>query len=466
MSPESKKQSATPDPKKRKLGKSPFVILTVLGVAIVAGCIGLGRLLRPVPAIQMPLGDGRILQIEGVTFGTQHRMGSSSVLERFRPWLPGPLVKWFRMDRVANTIMLERPGLVVWVNAISAVGRTNVDCQRIRVEFADANGDLFGAETSSWFGGQNFWRVGHIFYCYPRNERELSLRVTTWRKGNTSSATIVNPRVIPSENWTGQPLPQSTNVGGMEINLSALVVRTNGQGKKSYYETPARYFEPVWECRQNGTPVVGWEPPEWLAEDPNGNRGQFLGVQQPVLRFFATVYPAATNPQVAQLLATFPQTDLTTLSTNLWWNKTNSFASNEVVVLGLFQRGTHTFSEGNYESSSTAVLGPSGGSPSGWTGTSRRTSPLRVKETHSHYTPGPVLYLRDTRPPGELARLAVRLRDDHGQYWVAKSGGAVDGIHPFLLNLPPGVTTVVPEVVLLKPLQAGFLVATKKQLKP
>jgi hypothetical protein len=155
-------------------------------------------------------------------------------------------------------------------------------------------------------------------------------------------------------------------------------------------------------------------------------------------------------------------------------------ASNEVVVLGLFQRGTHTFSEGSYESSSAAVLGPSGGAPSGWTGMSRRITPLRVMESHSHYTPSPVLYIqyqrraRDTSGldhpvrarPDESERLAVRLRDDHGQYWLAKSEGAVDGINPFLLALPPGVTNVVPEVVWLKPVQADFLVGTKNYLKP
>jgi hypothetical protein len=142
-------------------------------------------------------------------------------------------------------------------------------------------------------------------------------------------------------------------------------------------------------------------------------------------------------------------------------------------VLGLFLRGTHTFSEGNYEGSSTTVLGPSGGAPSGWTGMSRRINPLRVKESHSHYTPSPVLYLRYDRPtpdpnglPAASGRLAVRLRDDQGQYWVAKAENAVDGINPFLVEVPPGVTNVVPEVVWLKPVQANFFVQTKEYLKP
>lgn len=479
MPVESEIQPAASVPQQGKFRRRLFLILTAFVVVALLGLVCLGVFLRPSPPIQMPLGDGRILQIEGVTFGTQHRMGSSSMLERFRPWLPNSLITRFGMDRLASTITLDRPGLVVWVNAISAITPTNVDCQMIRVEFVDRNGDVFGTQTSSWHGGQNFWRVGHVFSCYPRDERDLTLRVTTWKNGTTSIARIVNPRVFQTANWTGRPLPQSTNIGGMEILLTGLVVRTNG-GKKKHWEAPVTWFEPVWECRQNGNPTVGWEKPEWFAEGPNGNRGQFLGTHQPALRFFATAYPEATNMQVAQLLTALPQTDLTTLTTNLWWNKTNSAASNEVVVLGMFPRGTHTFSEGNYESSSAAVLGPRGGASSGWTGRSQRITPLRLKETHSYYSPNPVLFIRvtrhqpDTSPfdhpirglPDESERLAVRLRDDHGQYWLAKSESAATGINPFLLELPPSVTNVVPEVVRLKPVQASFLVETKSYFKP
>ena len=104
---------------------------------------------------------------------------------------------------------------------------------------------------------------------------------------------------------------------------------------------------------------------------------------------------------------------------------------------------------------------------------SRRISPLREYESHSHYTPNPVLYIRYDRPapdPNGLSaasgRLAVRLRDDHGQYWMAKAEDAVDGINPFLVEVPPGVTNVVPEVVWLMPVQANFFVQTKEYLKP
>ena len=478
MLTEAASQSGPSIAAKRNPWKRAVARLLVVGGVLVVGVIAVVVLSRPAPPQQLSLGDGRILLIEGVTYGTQHRMGGNSVLERFRPWLPGKFLAYLGMDRPTSTITLDRPGLVVWVNAISAVTPTNVDCQRIRVEFVDRNGDVFGTETSSWHGSPNFSRVGHMFTCYPRDERELALRVTTWKGGKTSEARIANPVVVKRANWTGKSLPQSTNVGEMEITLNELVVRTNG-GTKKYWESPAIFFEPVWECRQNGTLAIGWEKPEWFAEDANGNRGRCLGAHQPVLRFFATAYPEATNARAAKLFAALPQTDLTTLNTNLWWNKTNSLVSTEVTVLGLFLPGTHTFSEGAYESSTKALLGPRGGAPTGWTGSVRRLSPTRVKESRNHYTPSAVLYVRYRRPtadvqtfdhpvarlPEESDRLAVRLRDDHGQYWVAKAESAADGIYPFLLELPAGITNVVPEVVLLKPVHAEFAVETKSYLK-
>ena len=446
-------------------------LVLVLGVLIVL-IVCLAIALRPAAPIELSLGDGRILQIEGVTYGVEHRMGSDSALKRFRPWIPSVFSRFSGLDRGANTFTLDRPGLVVWVNAISAEGKTNVDCQAIRVEFVDKNGDLFGETTCSWFGGQNFWRVGHVFSCYPREERELTMRVTTWNEGKTSTTTILNPNPIIPATWTADPLPQTKTVGKTEIRLTSLTVCTNGQGRKSYYETATRYFEPVLEILTNHKSVLGWSKPEWIAESPNSNRGQFLGVHQPALRFVTTVYPEATNTSAAQLIATLPQTDLSAISTNQWWDAANSYGSNTVVVLGLFLRGTHTFSEGVYKSSSPTVNGPGGGAPSGWTGSSQQVTPFKVINLYNHYTPTPVIYLRiktGGQDPFTSAgdaqsvnaeRLAIRLRDDHGGYWVAKAENEVDGIQPFLIELPPGVTNIVPELVLLKPLKAEFLVNT------
>jgi len=102
-----------------------------------------------------------------------------------------------------------------------------------------------------------------------------------------------------------------------------------------------------------------------------------------------------------------------------------------------------------------------GGAPSGWTVQSRQINPLKVQEWHAHYTPVPTLYVRFPKLPGET-RFGVRLRDDQGRWWLAKPEpqGQSDNIGAYLIELPPDVTTITPEVVQLNPVTTEFTVST------
>src|SRR5262249_23736661 len=152
-----------------------------------------------------------------------------------------------------------------WVNALDPKGGTNIDCQGVRVEFVDSHGEVFGAETSSWHGGQTFWRVGHIFYVYPRDESELNLQIVPWRTNFASNIKVANPNVVRAAQWTGNPLPQARTVGNVELELTQLIICTNG-GAEKYWEDPSTYWEPIWKFRKGGEKLRGWAEPEWVAE--------------------------------------------------------------------------------------------------------------------------------------------------------------------------------------------------------
>jgi len=205
-------------------------------------------------------------------------------------------------------------------------------------------------------------------------------------------------------------------------------------------------------------------------------------MHEPVLRFTATVYPEVTNANEAVLVAALPQVVLSnTASTNItWWNSNYLAGSDAITALGWFPRNPmcYIFSDGHFATNPPLSLAPTGGgAPSGWVGQSQRTSPLHVQYWHGHYSRGPVIYLQVGAPgtdargsathldfgsPEPANRLAIRLRDDLGRVWVAKPEpeGAADGIMPYLINLPPDVRTVTPEIVLLKPARAEFMVDT------
>lgn len=418
---------------------------------------------HPKPPLQLLLADGRILQIEGVTYGKKHSIGEPAVLyEHFRPWLPYKIKRWLEPKHPKSTITTDRPALVVWVNALDPKGGTNIDCQSLRAEFVDSRGQVFGTETTSWFGGNSFWRVGHVFYVYPRDESQLNLQIIPWRTNFPSHIKISNPNPVRAAQWSGNPLPQTKTIGDVELELTQLTIHTNG-GTKRYWEAATTYWEPIWKFRKDRKELNGWTDPEWVAEDPLGNRGMFLGIHQPVLRFLATVYPRADNLAAAPVIAALPPINLSQLSTNVWWNTTCTAGTNTIVAMGVCPPGVHVFIDGQYDTNSPSGMGAvHGGARTGWTGQSWRATPLQVKHKDGHYTPDATIYVRapDIKEP---ERLAVRLKDTEGKYWEAapETQGSPQGIHPFMLQVPTNVTTVVPEIVLLKPIQAEFMVNTQ-----
>jgi hypothetical protein len=200
---------------------------------------------------------------------------------------------------------------------------------------------------------------------------------------------------------------------------------------------------------------------EWLAEDPIGNKGQHLGVHQPVIKYSATFYPSPTNKEAALPVDTLPQTSVTHLQSIAWWSKKSQFENVSIEALGMFPAGSYVFSEGQFLTNSPVTMGPvSGGAPYGWTSEDKPITPIKVQSFYGHYSiTNPIIYLRALKMDPKN-QLAVRLRDEQGRYWLTKSEGEgwSEGIYPFIVQLPPDVTNVVPEIVVLKPVEAEFMV--------
>jgi hypothetical protein len=81
------------------------------------------------PLAEVAVDDGRIIVVEAITYGTNHVVGNASLLvERLGPWMPKRL-RDFLSPKVPRTSLTTDPGmLVVWLNALDANSRTNVDC--------------------------------------------------------------------------------------------------------------------------------------------------------------------------------------------------------------------------------------------------------------------------------------------------------------------------------------------------
>jgi hypothetical protein len=437
------------------LGTGIIVILIALGLAILA------RTRKPEVLASVRIADGRVFQVEDVTYGTNHVCGESSFLyEHFRVWLPKPVLRLVAPQKGRVNIDLKDPALVVWVNALNPTNGNYVDCQGVRMEFVDEHGDIFAQSQPQWFGSPKFWRVGHVFESYPRNDKELTLRIVPWNKPEGSVVKLQNPHVVEPEKWQATAVPQRQNFGDITLELTRLSEQTNG-GPKQYWESPARFWKPDWTLLKNGEVAHGWDEPDWVAQDPLGNRGQMLGIHQPMLRYTATVYPNATNEVDTVMVSKLPALSMTNVVTN-WWNFKTKTDSGPVVALGFFPRGAYTFLEGAMVTNPPVRMSAvRGGAPTGWTGMNERVSPTRVKYWHGHYTDKPVVYISaSSLSPKE--RLGLRLRAADGTCWLAKreEQGQSEGIFAFMIKLPTGIETVVPELVLLKPIEATFEVKT------
>jgi hypothetical protein len=417
------------------------------------------RYRKPTSLAQTDLGDGRILRVEGVSFGKIHDIGFESPITRyFGPWLPSRISQLLQSPVPRNVMTLDRDALVVWVNAISSTTGTNVDCQGLGIDFIDPNGNVFAEDHPSWYGGVNFWREGHAFYSFPRSTETLTVRARLWDKTNFLLMTVPNPGYRKPLDWTGEPLPQKQVIGDYTIILTSLKEATTTEKWRS----TALYWEPQFELWWKGNKQeAGWNL-EWAAEDRYGNQGKELGRSEPVLKFSATFHPEATNVNAAVVLGALPKITLTNLTTApLNVSFTNQGCT--ISVLAFLPAGVYTFSEaGEYLTNApTTFTAVRGGSKTGWMSQSRRMTPTRVVTWFGHYTDVPVIYVK-VSDPSFKDRLGLRFKGDANLFYGAEreEQGTSSGVVPFMFRVPDEVKSVDPELVMLPPLKAEFTVKT------
>lgn len=421
------------------------------------------------PLAEVAMDDGRIIVVGAVTYGTNHVVGNASLLvDRLGPWMPKRLRDFLSPEIPRTSITTGPDTLVVWLNALDANSRKNVDCQGLLVEFEDEAGDLWGRQTSNWHASDcnGFIRIGHSFAVYPRSAEELTLRITPLQSTNTVTVRLRNPSVTRPANWTGRPAPQRRLTNGLEIVLEELSARTNGAPDEPWV-TRSRYWEPSWKLLSDGAEVSGWRAPEWVAADPLGNQGQFLGLDQQVLRYSVKFHPEVTNELATVIVASLPTVSLAAGATNTLWFQTTSLMGIEFAAIGLMTTPMNFFTEGVYEPAPPPLGITQGGAPTGWVSSGRRLSPVKHVTYRGHYADRPVIYLQCH--DAELAQnLGVRLRDEQGRLWptTRESQGNPDGILPFMLDVPAVVTNVVPEVVWLNAVGAEFIVRTPAGTTP
>jgi hypothetical protein len=437
------------------------VILAAAGVVLTL----LVKLMAPGTAEQREalLSDGRLFSIEAVTFGTNHVVGWGDWwLVPLRRVLPNAAVQFLTPTRGQSRQTTDSPTLVVWVHARDASGKY-VDCQGVRASFVDDQGDVYPANGyANGSFSKGFSREAYSFQVFPRRSAQLKLQLAPWRSEKASTLLIANPcRRTPVAAWTPETLPATRRVEEVEFRLESLAIQTNG-GPQRTWEPLSLHWQPVFSLSAGGEPATNWTTPEWEAEDATGNRGQTLGLHEPMLKFIATTYPrpeAITDEARRWRLSVM---SLPTTPRGLRWKTNRVLRDASISVIGLFPPGAYTFSQGQL----TNPPSPIGGR--GWTGLSQQFAPGRWRNWDTFGMTNYTAFLRWPRGKADQ-RLAVGLRYKHGQalrtQWARRDDGG--GISAFVFDaLPDEAQEVELEVVLLEPLHAEFVVRPPLQGLP
>jgi len=446
------------------MAKRALILALAVAVAIIL-LILLVKVIAPGAADrrQVRLSDGRRFCIEAVTFGTNHVVGWGDWwLVPLRKILPSPAVQFLTPTRGQSRQTTDSPTLVVWVYARDASGKY-VDCQGVRASFVDEQGDVYPANGyANGSFSKGFSREAYLFHVFPRRSAQLRLHLAPWRSNKASTLLIANPcRRTPVAVWTAEALPATRRVQAVEFRLESLAIQTNG-GPERAWEPLSLHWRPVFSLTASGAPATNWTTPEWEAEDATGNRGQTLGLHEPMLKFIATTYPKPEAVTDEAKRWRLPVVGLPTTPQGVQWNTNRMLRDATVTVIGLFPPGNYTFNQGQLTNPPSPVAGR------GWVGLSQQVAPGRWRKWATFGTTNYTAFLR--WPVGKPEqRLAVGLRDTQGRVsWTEcrRSEGA-DGVFAMAFDTPlEAAQDVGLEVVLLEPLRAEFVVRPRLARAP
>jgi hypothetical protein len=193
----------------------------------------------PPQIIELP--NGVVFQLAGVTFGTNHVLGTSAAKLVYQ--LPAPIQKFAskilgsHFPAVQVTRTTPQPALIVWFNATSTnrlrapswITATPSLLNQILVRLADEKGVESGAQVAFVYPGGVFARFAE-FPVLPRRSRTIQIRfyvsdLTSPRIiGEIGSFKFPNPVYGKFPQWTPDTGPLVRKAGDLEVRLDKFLV--------------------------------------------------------------------------------------------------------------------------------------------------------------------------------------------------------------------------------------------------
>lgn len=269
-----------------------FMVLVVVGLSLLA-------LLAPKQSLranEVLMSDGKVLRIEAVTWGKNHRLNfdySSSASWEF----------WNR-----RTMPLQHGGghdqLMVWMTCRDARSGRSLDfdwwsgsvvVDSLGEELRDFNPMFwqFGPRGSSGGGGQrpfradrsgyDTWLVGSSFPAFRTDGGRFKLQVKNASGNVVATIELTHPSPPAAQTWQPEELPATKSVGNVTVTMNRLNANSQSHSHNGV-EQKWWYYWPDASVSENGSPTSEWSVNQLDVTDPLGNQpqyGQSLSIREP-----------------------------------------------------------------------------------------------------------------------------------------------------------------------------------------
>lgn len=364
---------------------------------------------RPVPD-QITLKDGRIVELLGVTSGSEHSLqkrGPRAFLHRL---IPAPLQKAFGPE-LNSTFGFGYDGVALWLMCYDPAQDAYASSWISKVIVVDEHGCEFESVGQGQTGdGYHDVTILHL-PVYPRRQRTFKARLIQTTGGRDiilGEITVRNPGPTDFPQWTPEPIP---------------VVKSNGP-------VAVRLFH-VEAGKPPSTEFLGVESRQWATadnryHDATGNSGLALCTKETAWKYQPTIFKTEYASFTTNELWALPKIVLPAPGSIQPIHLTNTVFGTKISIAYLAGPGTYTFSN----SVCTA-------SAPGASGQLSTTSDGKVTTT-TFGAANPTLILAH-RGFGSNEQLLVRLRHGDQVIAFAKVASGSTGLWFYTLSwaLPP-----------------------------
>ena len=305
----------------------------LLSIAILLVLVALGIWMGSSPSMrhQITLKDGRIVELLGVTSGSEHTLqkrGPGAFLHRL---IPAPLKKAFGPDLNSTFGFGHADGIALWLMCYDPAQDAYATSWINKVIVFDEHGCGFASVGQGHTGdGYHHVTLMHL-PAYPRRQPTFKARLIQSTSGQDivlGEITLRNPGPTEFPQWTPEPIPVTKSNGPVAVRLV----------KVEAGKLPSTEFIGV-EGRERE-----WTLSENRYHDATGNSGLALCTNEKAWKYEATLFRTEYASFTTNELWTLANTVLPAPGSVQPIHLTNSVSGAEISVLYLVGPGTYTFS--------------------------------------------------------------------------------------------------------------------------